>query len=101
MEKSISIDELDIKLRSHIFLTKNGLMTLSTLCTKLDEGIDALLELPFCTAKVAVDLLKAVKPYGYRSESLAEEYLAAHKTGGTLPAETLKLWEDMLQTINN
>lgn len=99
METDISIDELDTKFRSHIFLTKNGLLTLSALCGKLDEGIDALLKAPFCTAKVAVDLLKAVKPYGYPSEVLAEKYLAAHKTDGTLPAETIKLWEDMLQTI--
>ncbi len=99
MEKEISIDELDVKLRSYVFLKKNGLMTLPALFAKLDEGIDELMKAPCITTKVAIDLLKAVKPFGYPSEELAEKYLATHRNDGSLSPEILALWEEMLNTL--
>ena len=101
MDKDISINELDIKVRSYVFLKKNELMTVSDLCAKLDEGIDNMLKMPRITVKVTIDLLKAVKPYSYPSGALAEKYLAEHKDDGTISPENLMLWEDLLQTINS
>ena len=99
MEKNITIDDLDLKVRSYMFLKRNELFTLPDICKKLDEGIDELLKTPRVTVKVSINILNAVKPYGYPSEKLVDEYLAAHKNDESITPENLSLWEECLQLL--
>ncbi|MBE7017088.1 MAG: hypothetical protein E7420_02865 [Ruminococcaceae bacterium] len=94
MDRNVSIDELNIKLRTYIFLKKNELLTVAAVCEKLDEGIEKLLKMPQSTHKVSIDLLKAVIPFGYSSEKLVEEYFAVLKNDPDTPAATLALWKE-------
>ena len=97
MENNITIDELDLKVRSYVFLKRNELFTLPDICKKLDKGIEELMKTPRITVKVSINILNAVKPYGYPSEKLVDEYLTAHKNDESITPENLALWEECLQ----
>lgn len=94
MDRNVSIDELNIKMRTYVFLKKNELLTVAAVCEKLDEGIEKLLKLPQATIKVSIDLLKAVTPFGYPSEKLVAEHFAVLKNDPEIPADTLALWKE-------
>ena len=95
MDKNITIDDLDIKVRSYVFLKKNELFTLPDICKKLDEGIEELLKMPRVTEKVAINILMAVKAHGYPSEKLVDEYLVKHRGDYDEKGELLALWDEL------
>ena len=92
---NITIDELDLKVRSYIFLKKNDLFTLPDICKKLDEGIEELLKMPRVTEKVTINILRAVKACGYPSEKLVDEYLVKHRGDYNDKSELLALWDEL------
>ena len=101
MEKNITIADLDLKVRSYMFLKRNGLFTLPDIFKKLDEGIEELLKTPRITEKVSINILKAVKPYGYPSEKLVEEYLTKHRSSYEENSELLALWDELQNYLHD
>lgn len=100
MEKNITINDLDLKVRSYMFLKRNELFTLPDICKKLDEGIEELLKTPRITEKVSINILKAVKPYGYPSEKLVDEHLAKHRSDYEDKPELLALWDELQKYLH-
>ena len=100
MDNNITINDLDLKVRSYMFLKKNKLFTLPDICKKLDEGIEELLKMPFVTEKVSINILMAVKAYGYPSEKLVDEYLAKHRSDYDGKGELLVLWDELQKNLH-
>lgn len=76
MTSEISIEELDLSVRSFNCLKRAGIDTLSDLFARLDEGISSCMRIRNLGRKSLEEVLRKAQEKGYPADEVVERYIA-------------------------
>ena len=98
METNITIDELDLSVRSFNCLKRAGINTFADLCTLLDEGVD-LRRIRNMGLKSTREVLQKAKLKGYPSDEAVATFIETLKSNPEVAPESIHSWEEIHKSL--
>lgn len=95
----ITIDELDLSVRSFNCLKRAGIDTLSDLFNRLDEGISACFRIRNLGKKSLDEVLRKAQEKGYPADKAVERYIAELRQDPETTDEKVQSWESLRDAL--
>ena len=96
---NMTIDELDLSVRSFNCLKRAGIDTVCDLFTRLDEGLHTIMSVRNMGKKSLEEVLRKAKKYGYPAEIAVERYIANLRQDPEVRADSIQPWEWMRDSL--
>lgn len=99
MTSEISIEELDLSVRSFNCLKRAGIDTLSDLFARLDEGISSCMRIRNLGRKSLEEVLRKAQEKGYPADEVVERYIAVLREDPETTNEYVQSWESLRDAL--
>lgn len=99
MISKITIDELDLSVRSFNCLKRTGINTLSDLFNRIDEGISSCMRIRNLGRKSLEEVLRKAQEKGYPADEAVERYIAEVCSDPETTYESIQSWEALRDAL--
>lgn len=99
MTSEVTVEELDLSVRSFNCLKRAGINTLADLFNRIDEGISSCMSIRNLGRKSLEEVLKKVQAKGYPADEDVERFITELRDEADCSLESIQSWEELRDSL--